>query len=174
MKTESLNDLRLKSLILDRINWDFRVSKSDIRLKVKNGVATIFGYFDRSYRKKALIDILSNTQGVLAVSDQSQVISDYYRSDSEIENILYKRILELPFQNDEWIDVFVVNGSVRFEGIVKSKRFKAFAAKIAWELSGVEDCNNNIVIFKPPEARAAIHPLPQVKLPFENIITGVC
>lgn len=157
MKTENLSDMRLKALILDRINWDFRISKSDIKLVVKNGVAMVFGYFDRPYRKKALIDIVSSTQGVLAVSDQSQVLNDYHRTDSEIEKILLKKILEFPLSEGEWIDVDVSNGIVQFQGLVFHKRLKAFAAKMAWELSGVADCENKIKLgIMPGGSRFAI------------------
>lgn len=144
MRTEKNNDQILKTVILDRLNWDFRVSKSDIKLFVKSGIVSVYGYFDKDFRRKAALDAIKSTQGVLATVDRTQVLTDYHRTDQELEVILQKRLLDQNLEQNEWVDLSVRCGVVTWVGRVKKERLKAWISKITWELSGVKDCFNLI------------------------------
>ncbi|MBL7545792.1 MAG: BON domain-containing protein [Bdellovibrionaceae bacterium] len=158
MKKENNNDQNLKKILMDRLNWDFRVSKSDVKLFVKNGIVAIYGYFDKNFRRAAAIETIASTQGVLATIDNTQVLGDYHRSDTELETILEKRLLDQKLTHGEWVKLNVQDGVVTWEGSVCQSRFKAWISKITWELSGVKDCYNfvRIVSSRPNESQIQI------------------
>lgn len=92
---------------------------------------------------------------------------DYNRTDDEIEKILARQVLSFPFLKGEWIDFEVIDGVVKFEGVVFRPRFKAFVSRIAWELSGVKDCFNLVRVDSIPQiANSKAYPLAEVY--FEN------
>lgn len=159
MKKNKLNDSVLLAKIQERIRWDIRVSNFDTFIKVKKGFVTLYGYFDKSYRQEAAMHIIATTDGIKGIENQSQVLIDYFRSDKDLEDLIVKQIRVLPLQIGEWIDVEVENGVVKLQGTVNSSWHKAFAARSAWELSGVVDCINLIVITKVQEL-SSLNPPP--------------
>jgi osmotically-inducible protein OsmY len=115
-----------------------------VSIKVENGQVTLHGYFDKPYRHSAAVTVITTTEGVVSLVDKSKVVEDYYRTDKELESLILKQILVLPFLPGEWINVDVADGVVKLKGLVFRTRFKAFAARAAWELSGIKDCVNRI------------------------------
>lgn len=132
--------------IQERIRWDLRINNADILLRCTNGQLKIFGYFDQLYRQTALFEIINLIPRIKSIDNQTRVLQDYHRSDKDIEKILYKQIFSIPFDDDESIQIHVKNGTVTFSGSVYHMRFKSFASRAAWSLSGVRDCNNNIEV----------------------------
>ncbi len=161
MKTKSINtpDQELLERIQNRIRWDIRVSNSVVSIKVKGGEVILHGYFDKPYRHSAAVSVITTTEGVRIFKDDSQVVDDYYRTDKELESLISKQILALPFLPGEWIDVDVCDGVVKLEGLVFRPRFKAFAARATWELSGIKDCINMIDLKESPEVLRMAHPI---------------
>lgn len=151
MKHNKTEDQKLLERIQNRIRWDIRVSNSDVSINVKTGVVTLNGYFDKPYRHGAAVSVITTTEGVVELRDESQVVDNFYRTDKELEILISKQTLALPFLPREWIDVDVCDGVVKLEGLVFRSRLKAFAARASWELSGVNDCINLISLKKPPE-----------------------
>jgi osmotically-inducible protein OsmY len=141
---QQVSDRRLEEKINSRIRWDIRVSQADVLIKVHAGKVSLYGYFDKAFRHQAVIDIIESTEGVTNIKDLSQVIKDYYRGDNEIDSLITKQLAEYHFLKGEWIDVKSADGVVKLEGEVYRPELKAFAAKTAWELSGVQDCINLI------------------------------
>ncbi len=152
MKNIKKSDQRILDAIHSRIRWDIRISNSDVAVSVKEGCVTLLGYFDKPYRHAAAVGIIATTDGVEGFVDQSKVIEDYYRTDKDLEVLISKQILAMPFIEGEWIDVAVCDGVAKLEGKVFRSRFKAFAARSAWELSGIKDCMNLIEIKDAPNA----------------------
>ncbi len=146
-----INDRLLLKKLENRIRWDIRVSNSDIAMTVKNGCVTMFGIFDRPFRQVAAVNLISSTEGVFDVNDQSQVLGSYFRTDHDLEVLISKQFLSQNLMPDEWIDVEVCNGIAKLEGFVTRPRIKAFAARATWELSGIKDCINLIDIAAVPE-----------------------
>lgn len=145
------NDQEIFERIQNRIRWDIRVSNSDISILVKNGTVTLFGYFDKTYRHAAAVNVIMTTVGVSAFIDESRVVDDYYRTDKELEILISKQLLPLNFRSGEWIDINVKNGVVTLDGVVFQSKLKSFAARAVWELSGVKDCINLISLTNSPE-----------------------
>jgi osmotically-inducible protein OsmY len=144
-------DSKLMEVLNEKIRWDLRLSKLDLLIKVKNGAVTLYGGFDKTYRKKAAINIITTTQGVLQFIDKSEVSPNYSRTDEELKKLVDKQLHALQFLMDEWIQAKVTNGVIEFHGHVFRSRLKAAAARIAWSLSGVTDCINLIQIKNPQD-----------------------
>lgn len=142
------SDLLLK--LRNRIKWDKRVSLSDVDVVVKNGVVTLNGFVDTSYKRHAVLEIVGSTEGVWSVDDRIVVPDDYYRTDEELKKLIKAQMNSILKLGGEHIEIDVVDGVVKFEGEVFRPRLKALASGIAWELSGVRDCLNFIEIISPP------------------------
>lgn len=144
------NDNELGRKIRDRIKWDKRVSAADLDVVVRDGVVIVSGYVDTSYKKNAALEVISETEGVWQLEDRIVVPVDYFRSDAEIRRILEGQLAEMILLDGEHIEVLVAGGVVYLEGEVLRPRLKALAVAAAWELSGVQDVQNDIVIKDPP------------------------
>lgn len=144
-------DNALRRLINDRIKWDKRVSLADLNVSVEGGVVTVSGSVDTSFKKNAALEIITTTEGVWKIEDKIIVPGDYFRSDEEIEEILVGEISEMVKIGGEFIEVEVDEGIVRLSGEVLRPRLKAFAASMAWELSGVKDVFNDITVLYPSQ-----------------------
>ena len=136
--------------IRERIKWDKRVSLADLDITIRGGVVIVNGFVDTSYKKNAVLEIISEMEGVWAVEDRIVVPIDYYRTDDEIAQILKTTLAELVMIGGEHVEVEVVDGIVKLEGEVFRPRMKATAVSSAWELSGVRDVLNFIEIREPP------------------------
>ncbi len=147
---QKLSDQEILKNISDRICWDIRVSNSDILVKVNDGCVMLLGYFDRAYRHKAAISLIKSTDGVTGLVDQSQVLDSYFRTDRDLEALIVRQVAELPLLSEEWIEVDVCDAKVTLTGQVTRPRLKAAAARAAWELSGIKDCDNCIQVCEAP------------------------
>lgn len=143
-------DSELGRKIRERIKWDKRVSAADLDVVVREGVVIVSGYVDTSYKKNAALEVIGETEGVWQVDDRIVVPVDYYRSDDEIRRIVQAQLAEMIMLDGEHIEVLVTGGIVYLEGEVLRPRLKALAVAAAWELSGVQDVCNDIVIKDPP------------------------
>lgn len=144
------NDQQLLQKLRSRIKWDKRVSLADVDVVVKSGVVTLNGFVDSSYKRHAVLEIISATEGVWSVDDRLVVPEDYYRTDEELKKLIKDSIGSILKLGGEHIEIDVVDSVVKFEGVVYRPRLKALASGIAWELSGVRDCFNFIEIVSPP------------------------
>ncbi|MCB0351801.1 MAG: BON domain-containing protein [Bdellovibrionales bacterium] len=158
----SKRDEILINRIRKRIKWDTRVSNSDVVIQAKKGEVTLTGSFDKQYRREAAVDLVSSTQGVLKFVDKSRVVPEYFRESLELEKLITKKIQLMQLPKGEWIEVSVKNGVVEFDGLVSMPRIKGFASRIAWELSGVQDCVNRIKVQREPSEIDMSMPSPNV------------
>ncbi|MEN0058513.1 MAG: BON domain-containing protein [Bdellovibrio sp.] len=143
-------DSELARKICERIKWDKRVSLADLEVSVQGSVVVVAGFVDTAFKKNAVIEIISDTEGVWGVEDRIVVPADYFRTDEEITQILKSQLEELIKIGGEHIEVEVSDGIVKLEGEVYRPRLKATAVASAWELSGVRDVLNFIEIKDPP------------------------
>lgn len=139
-------DVILTKRIQERIQWDRRVSNSDIHVISRSGDVTLIGKVDSRLKILAAVEIAKSTKGVTSVRNQLEVPLSFERPDSELKNLIENRIREMSLVGKEFISVVVEKGSVKLEGVVLSKQKKALAAGFAWKLSGVNDCHNLIKI----------------------------
>jgi osmotically-inducible protein OsmY len=153
------SDERLKARILSKLQWDARVSLSDVRLVVRDRKVTVVGDFDREFRRKAVITTIKDFPGVREIIDQTSVRKFFVRTDDELQRLIEKEIEQIPLEGTSCsISVEVIDGSANFFGHVREPRIKALASRLAWELSGVRDCNNmiRVVSAEKPAVHAAI------------------
>lgn len=140
--------------IRNRMKWDIRVSRSDVEVFCEEpGEVIVRGEVDSAFRKQAVMEIVESNHGVIRIVDQVQIRPEFKRSDDELRLILCTAIQDLKFGIGEWIDVSVTGGVVRYSGVVFRPRLKAAAAKAAWELSGVLDCQNEILVKPEPSSQ---------------------
>lgn len=149
-----VKDKELIETIRDRIKWDARLSNVDVFIEIDSGVVQVSGVFDSTLRRRAVLNILKSTKGVSKFRDYTQIARGRQRTDKAIHRIIKKQIDEFYLFKGESIEILVKNGTVFYKGIVYRKILKAFASKIAWELSGVSDCVNSIKIVKVPLKKA--------------------
>lgn len=142
------NELRRK--ICERLKWDKRVSAADFDVIVRGCSVIVTGTCDTSYKKTAALELVSDFDGVWSIEDRIVVPSDYYRSDEALKRLVTESIEELVMIGGEHIEVSVEDGIVTLEGEVFRPRLKALAVGSAWELSGVQDVINNILITDRP------------------------
>ena len=139
-------DLELAHRIHDHLKWDKRVSSADFDVEVENRGVIISGYVDTAFKKRAALEVVSDTEGVWSIEDRIMVPSEYFRSDDEIRTILSTQIAEMLKIGGEHIEIEVLDAIVVLHGQVFRPRLKAMAASAAWELSGVRDVQNLIEI----------------------------
>jgi osmotically-inducible protein OsmY len=153
--------LQHKDEVLERIRqrlyWDKRISMIDVHVEegVAPGSVVVFGAVDSTFKQEAALELVRNTEGVLAVEDRLAVHFGLHRSDDTLKAIIESELREVPWQKGEAVHVVVFGGVVKLTGTVYRKRTKAMAAGFCWELSGVRDCLNHILLSDaPPVAEA--------------------
>lgn len=144
------DDRDLVARIREGIKWDKRVSPADFEILAEGGFVFVRGYVDTSCKKQAALDVITTTEGVWSIEDKIVVLADFYRSDSEIQQLIESELSELVKICGEHIEVTVSDGVVKLEGEVFRPRLKAMAVINSWELSGVRDVINLIEIKDPP------------------------
>ncbi|MEK2689161.1 BON domain-containing protein [Bdellovibrio sp. GT3] len=152
MGTQKINpiDTDLRRKICERLKWDKRVSPADFDVIVRGCAVIVTGSCDTSFKKMAALELVSNIEGVWSIEDRIVVPSDYYRSDEELKMLIEQSLEDFVKIGGERIEVLVEDGIVTLEGEVFRPRLKALAVGSAWELSGVADVVNNILIIEPP------------------------
>jgi osmotically-inducible protein OsmY len=124
---------------------------------VKNGTVQVTGTFESSIKKRAILEILKTTKGISKFVDYTMIVPVKHRSDKEIYKIISTKIKKFYLFNGEFIDIKVSHGEVLYQGVVFRKNIKAFASRLAWELTGVNDCTNLIKIKKVPLKKAGAY-----------------
>lgn len=155
-----LTDKLIARRVRDRIQWDKRVSKSDLAVKVANGILVLDGTVDSRYKERAAIEVAESTEGVDTVINRISVPTSFRRSDDEIKNILETEVKSMGLEPDEIIAVAAQDGVVFLTGRVFDSRRKARAAGFTWELSGVKDCHNEIQIVDLPNINYHVADIP--------------
>ncbi|WP_413576123.1 BON domain-containing protein [Bdellovibrio sp. HCB290] len=143
-------DTDLRRKICERLKWDKRVSPADFDVIVRGCAVIVTGSCDTSFKKMAALELVSDFEGVWSIEDRIVVPSDYYRSDEELKMLIEQSLEDFVKIGGEHISVFVEDGVVTLEGEVFRPRLKALAVGSAWELSGVVDVINNIMIVESP------------------------
>ncbi|WP_413558923.1 BON domain-containing protein [Bdellovibrio sp. HCB209] len=146
----SLIDTDLRRKIVERLKWDKRVSPADFDVIVRGCAVIVTGSCDTSFKKMAALELVSDFDGVWSIEDRIVVPSDYFRSDEELKKLISESIEEFVLIGGEHIEVSVEDGVVNLQGEVFRPRLKALAVGSAWELSGVQDVLNNILIIDRP------------------------
>ena len=78
----------------------------------------------------------------------------YKRSDSRIQEDINDRLTEDPYVDATYIEVSVSEGDVTLTGLVVSREDKRRAERLAEEVSGVGDVQNNLRLRRPDNGQA--------------------
>ena len=148
--TYSHSDQEIMNRICQKLYWDKRVSMTDIRVEADRGIITIKGVVDSDFKKRAALEVVATTDGVWNVKDEIVVKPNLVRSDDELKATILEEFNGFTLMPDERIVVTVHEGVAKLTGRVHQKRIKALAASFCWELSGVRDCLNQIVLIGSP------------------------
>ena len=149
--TDSSGDERPMDVKIDeRLIWDRRISKNDIRITVENEVANLTGVVDSFEKMEAAEELVWGLRGVINVVNKIRVDPFMKRTDEHLTHLIRRAISLRAIWPNERINVHVKDGIVELTGIVQTKEMKAFASGAAWKVSGVRDCVNAIEIAKQP------------------------
>lgn len=152
-----LDQTELLERIGKRLYWDKRISMSDVKVGSgpTPGSVIISGVVDSIFKKDAAFELVENTDGVHFVEDLLSLQPGLHRSDDAIRSIIEAEMKEVKWQHGEMVHVVVFGGVVKLTGTVHSKGTKAMAAGFCWELSGVRDCLNHILLADEPSLAEA-------------------
>jgi osmotically-inducible protein OsmY len=108
--------------------------------KAADQVASWFG--DRDAERRRL-------QDELQASHRGRGPKGYKRSDARIQEDINERLTEDPYLDATDIDVMVQDGDITLTGVVLSREDKRRAERLAEDISGVRDVQNNLRLRRP-------------------------
>lgn len=153
----SLDQTELLERIGKRLYWDKRTSMADVKVDIGPSVGSVIisGVVDSIFKKDAALELVENTDGVHFVEDQLSFQPGLHRSDEAIREIIEAEMKGVSWKKGEMVHVVVFGGVVKLTGTVHSRGSKAMAAGFCWELSGVRDCLNHILLVDEPSLAEA-------------------
>jgi osmotically-inducible protein OsmY len=144
MKTDS----ELRNDVMAELEWEPRVTSSDVGVIVKSGVVTLTGNVDSYGGKRAAEQAAERVLGVRAVADELEVKLPWSsaRTDADIAAAA-ANALKLKYSvPDDRIKVVVENGWVTLDGDVEWQFQRNFAVEAVHDLRGVKGVSNRIRI----------------------------
>jgi osmotically-inducible protein OsmY len=126
------------------ITWLTEVPEDRIKIKVENGIITLFGTVYWNYQKQSAENAVRGLMGVKGVINLIEVrpSADKTLVKAKIEEAL-KRNAELEAKR---ITVETVGSKVILRGTVRSWAERKEAERVAWEEPGVTEVDNQITV----------------------------
>src|SRR5258706_7261772 len=137
-------DAAIRESVLAELQWDPKITSSDIALAVKDGVVTLSGYVSSYWEKDAAEKAVKRVYGVRGVANDLQVKLLSTRTDPEItRDAVHELDTHVSLPKDR-IKVTVRNGVVTLEGSVDWQYQKILAESAVKKLKGVIAVRNEI------------------------------
>jgi osmotically-inducible protein OsmY len=154
MSTAALThaDIRVRSAVVNQLDWDPQVDASGIGVAAKDGTVTLTGYVDTYAGKLAAERTAKRVQGVRAVANELEVRLVLERTDVDIARDA-ARALTLHGSIPEGVQVAVHRGHITLTGRVEWLFQKEAAAKAVRHVKGVRHVLNHIVVVPHEPAR---------------------
>ncbi len=114
--------------------------------KAADEVASWFGFRDAEHRRR---------EEELRAPHRGRGPKSYKRADGRIQEDINDRLTEDPYLDATDIEVSVANGEVTLTGMVISREDKRRAERLAEEVSGVDDVQNNLRLRRSETGQAA-------------------
>ena len=152
-----MNDLSLKDLIEEELDWEPSVDAAHIGVQVENGVVTLTGYVKTYSEKMAAERTVQRVKGVRALAEKIEVrfAGPVPSSDDEIAHRIANVLdWDLSIPRDK-VKAKVENGFVTLSGEVQWRYQSDRARNRVSELSGVKGVTNLIAI-KPSISAADV------------------
>lgn len=148
---EQVDDATLQMRVGRALIADPDTSRMEIDVDVVDGIVYLKGDVDSEQEKMQAGRVAANTVGVKEVRNDLQIEGmmpdeEDTRSDLALRTSVGTRLVADPDTSRMNIDVDVVNGVVYLTGIVKDKREKEAAERIARNVEGVRDVKNELQI----------------------------
>jgi len=148
------SDEKIQSEVLFQLDWDSRLTGSEIAVNIKKGVVTLTGTVDSYAKKLAAQSAAHSVPGVLDVANDIEVnvTGNLRRTDSEIARAI-RQALEWDVLVPSYkIHSTVTNGWVTLEGDVEYYIERIDAERAVAHLTGVRGVTNKIKVCAPVES----------------------
>ncbi len=142
-------DDEIKRVVIDQLNWDYRIGTSEIEVNVYNGEVTLEGMVPSYNAKQAAEADVLQVPGVIKVNDKLVIkfpTNLTVPSDSEIQMRVLNRFLWNPIIEASSVNVRVDRGNVILHGTVDAYWKKIRAEEIAYDIAGVVHVSNELVV----------------------------
>ena len=154
--SDKISDEEITKWVKEALMEDPRVNIENIHFKTKDGIVRLTGTVNNLDEKKYAELESKKIRGVVGVIDEL-TLTPAYRSDSDIEADVLKRLTGSPFINIKNLMVRVSNGTVILTGQVSSWIELKEADDLASEVRGVRSLEDDLVIkFKTERSDEAI------------------
>lgn len=149
-KKPRVDDQQITQAIENDLLLDQAVSAHLIDVTTDKGIVTLSGTVNQLLAKERAVRVAESIKGVLNVINQIEV-NPIERADSDIKQDI-KNALKWDAATESYeIDVSVNNGVVTLSGNVQSWAEKQLAAKVAKNVHGIKNIQNNIEVTYPEE-----------------------
>jgi len=148
------SDEEIQSDVVFQLDWDSRLTGSEIVVNVKKGVVTMTGTVDSYAKKLAAQKAAHSVPGVLDVANdiEVKVTGSLRRTDSEIARAI-RHALEWDVLVPSYkIHSAVTNGWVTLEGDVEYYSERICAERAVARMAGVRGVTNEIKVCAPVES----------------------
>jgi osmotically-inducible protein OsmY len=145
-KMQARTDEDILEAVLHELEWDPKITSTDIAVAVKDGVVTLSGFVHSYWEKDAAEKAAKRVYGVRGVANDIEVKLSSERTDPEIaRDVIHELENHVSIPADQ-IKVTVKNGWVMLEGSVDWQYQKAIAESAVKRLRGVIGITNNIEV----------------------------
>lgn len=137
-------DAEIARAALNTLEWDVRVPKQKILVKVEDDWLTLEGEVDWAYQKDAALEAVRGLTGVRGVSNLISV-------KPRIKTVEIKEKIREAFRRSaeldaDRIEIEATDGTVTLSGIVHSLIERDEADRVAWAAPGVAKVENNLTV----------------------------
>jgi osmotically-inducible protein OsmY len=148
--TATLSDSELLRRVRGELDWNPRVSTTEIAATVKGGVVTLTGFADTYAKKQAAVAAVHQISGALDVADEIQVrLPGLAKPDQDIAKAVRTALTWDVFVPEERIQSTVSGGWVTLEGHVDRWAQREDASHCVERLGGVRGVTNRIEVKAP-------------------------
>jgi len=144
--TSARSDKAIRDDVIFELNWDPKITSSDIAVAVKDGVVTLSGYASSYFEKDAAEKAAKRVYGVRGVANDIEVKLTSTRTDPEIARDAVHQLESHVSIPSDRVKVTVRSGWVTLEGSVDWQYQKTLAESVVKSLKGVIGVSNNIEV----------------------------
>lgn len=139
-----LSDDSIRHAILNAFKSHWLIPHSKIHVEVVSGHVILKGLVGWEYQKNKAIAVARNIKGVQNVTDKIALQADV---EDELEKLAVEEGLRNNWAlNTEHINVTVAGNTIHLAGTVSSLEQKQLAERIAWNVKGAWNVENNLVV----------------------------
>lgn len=139
-------EMEIRQDIQEALKRDARVDPTGIDVHVVNGVVYLRGTVPSYQTKHAAAENAGRVAGVTDVVDELRLLPAFPRTDEQVKADVSGALARDKRVDESRIDVDVLGGAVRLTGTVAAYADKLYSGGDAWEVSGVVDVANDIVV----------------------------